>query len=237
MRARRAEGSAGGHSRAALAHVEIVRMRRRHLGGVLRIEERVYPRPWSRRLFESELDRPDNRSYVVALAPRRLWPVRKVVGYAGVMVQVGEAHITTVAVHPGEHRRKVATRLLIAVLEAALRLGADSATLEVRAANHGAQRLYSSFGFAPVGVRPGYYAETGEDALIMWAHDLQGEAFARRLRAEAERVDLPGGASGAPDHPVPWTKDRVGLAPDPAAAPDPRRRPDDGGGRGLRPGG
>jgi [ribosomal protein S18]-alanine N-acetyltransferase len=191
--------------RPALGDVEVTPMRRRHLRGVLAIERQVYPRPWSPGLFASELSQRDTRRYLVALSGRR------VVGYAGVMVAAGEAHVTTVAVHPQEHRRKVATRLMLALMEASRELGAEAATLEVRVGNKGAQRLYQGFGFAPVGIRPGYYAETGEDALIMWAHDLQGDAFGERLEFQRARLDAPGGASGAPDLPVPWVRGRVGL--------------------------
>jgi [ribosomal protein S18]-alanine N-acetyltransferase len=209
----REEAAAGpGGPRQALDAVEITPMRRRHLRGVLAIEQRVYPRPWSASLFSAELSQPDTRRYVVALAPRAGWPAsREVVGYAGVLLQVDEAHVTTVAVHPAHHRRKVATRLLLAVLREAVAMGAEAATLEVRTTNRGAQRLYSEFGFAPVGVRPRYYAETGEDAVIMWCHGLQSEAFAARLTTQEARLDAPGGASGAPDHEVPWVQGRIGL--------------------------
>lgn len=199
--------------RRALCDVAVIPMRRRHLRRVLRIESQVYPRPWSPALFAAEIDRRDSRRYFVAQAPTsaRMWPGRDVVGYAGFLLQVGEAHITTVAVDPRHHRRKVASNLLHALMSEARRIGAHAATLEVRVANRGAQRLYSGFGFAPVGVRPGYYAETGEDALIMWAQELQGPEMAERLAAQAERLSDPGGASGAPDLHVPWVKGRVGL--------------------------
>lgn len=202
-------------SRPALA-VALEPMRPRHLGQVLAIEESVYPRPWTSGVFMSELEAGASRRYYVATIrrPPGRMPVprlRRVVGYGGVLVQVGEAHVTTVAVHPREHRRKIATRLLLRLLEDARAMGADAATLEVRTANQGAQRLYRAFGFAPVGVRPGYYAETGEDALIMWAHELQGDEMAARLAEQARRVDEPGGASGQPDLEVPWVRGRVGL--------------------------
>lgn len=203
--------------RRSLSDVRVTLMRRRHLRQVLRIEAQVYPRPWSPQLFATELSRGDSRHYVVATvaSARRWWPARDVVGYAGILLQPGEtgtdAHITTVAVDPRQHRRKIASHLLLAVLGEARRVGAQAATLEVRVANRGAQRLYAHFGFAPVGVRPGYYAETGEDALIMWLHELQGPEMDARLAAQAARVSEPGGASGVPDLHVPWVKGRVGL--------------------------
>lgn len=202
--------------RPALTDVVVAPMRRRHLRGVLEIEQRVYPRPWSMQLFASELALPESRRYVVALAPVSTRSGRgrmhkQVVGYAGVLIGAGEAHVTTVAVHPEFHRRKIASRLLVALLDEARGLGANAATLEVRVANRGAQRLYGAFGFAPVGVRPGYYSETGEDALIMWAHDIRSAAYTRRLDEQRARLSEPGGSSGAPDHDVPHVKGRIGL--------------------------
>lgn len=197
--------------RSALTDVRIVRMRHRHLRRVMEIEESVYPRPWGHDLFASEIQRRDRR-YFVALARRASrWPGRQVVGYAGLLLQADEAHVATLAVHPAQHRRKVASRLLVSLLWAAVGLGAVSATLEVRTSNLGARRLYQAFGFAPVGVRPGYYAETGEDALIMWVHGLQGPEFAERLEEQRRRLHEPGGSSGTPDLHVPWVTGRVGL--------------------------
>ncbi|MBA2319064.1 MAG: ribosomal protein S18-alanine N-acetyltransferase [Euzebyales bacterium] len=192
------------------APVTVTRMRGRHLDGVLAIERKVYPRPWSPSLLRSELRQRGTRRYLVAL-DGRLPGRRRVVGYAGLLVQVGEAHVTTVAVHPAEHRRKIASRLLVRLLSQAIAMAADSATLEVRTTNPGAVRLYERFGFVSAGVRPGYYAETGEDALVMWAHGLLGEDFAARLAGVEAELDLPGGSSGAADLAVPWVRGRVGL--------------------------
>jgi len=212
--------------RAALSRLDVAPMRRWHLRQVLAIEQRVYPRPWSAVLFAAEMAARDTRRYVVALAPReevrgarRLG--RKVVGYAGVLVQVDEAHVTTVAVHPEHHRQKVATHLLLALMGEARRLGAKAATLEVRVANRGAQRLYQGFGFAPVGVRARYYAETGEDALIMWVHEIDQPAYDGVLAAQRARLELPGGTSGAPDYHVPWVQGRRGLQGSSSVAPEP----------------
>lgn len=199
--------------RTAMGTVSVAPLRRRHLRGVLSIEQLVYPRPWSPALFASELSQPDTRRYLVALdrATRGWLPWRAVVGYAGVMVSVGEAHITTVATHPHHHRRKIASRLLVRLLREARALGGQAATLEVRVNNRGAQRLYAAFGFAPVGVRPGYYSETGEDALIMWAYDINGDAYAELLAEQEARLDQPGGHSGFADYHVPWVRERSGL--------------------------
>ena len=74
--------------------VHLTPMRRRHVRSVLRIEEQVYPRPWSHTLFLSELALRSTRSYVVARVGRDL------VGYAGLMLSMEDGHVTTIAVHP-----------------------------------------------------------------------------------------------------------------------------------------
>jgi ribosomal-protein-alanine N-acetyltransferase len=167
--------------RAAL-DVSIVSMRRRHLRSVLRIESSVYPRPWSLGLFNSELSLKGSRSYRVAKVGSA------VVGYAGLMHVAGEAHVTTLAVDPQFHRCHVGSRLLLALARTAQGWGCTSLTLEVRMGNTPAQDLYRRFGFAPAGVRKGYYAETGEDALVMWAHDIDTPAYAERLREIEEGI-------------------------------------------------
>lgn len=171
--------------RGAPLPIELTQMRRRHLSQVLDIERRVYPRPWTMTLFLSEIVQRQTRFYVVARADRR------VVGYGGLMVVVDEAHVTNIAVDPDHHRQKVASRLLYALVTEARRRQATACTLEVRVANHKAQRLYSQFGFAPVGIRKNYYAETGEDALIMWAEGLRTPAYDQRLADLATRIPPP----------------------------------------------
>jgi ribosomal-protein-alanine N-acetyltransferase len=173
-----------GDQRFPLA-IDLQPMRRRHVPQVLDIERRVYPRPWTMTLFLSEIVQRSTRYYIVARVRRR------VVGYAGLMVFGDEAHVTNIAVDPDVHRRKVAARLLFALITEARRRGATACTLEVRVANHAAQGLYHQFGFAPVGIRKNYYAETGEDALIMWAEGLQTPAYAERLAALAARIPEP----------------------------------------------
>lgn len=165
--------------------VHIVALRRRHLRAVLRIEAQVYPRPWSLPLFMSELNLRTSRVYVAA----RIGGV--VVGYAGIMLAGDEAHITTLAVDPVWHRRKIATRLLAHLVRATLSEGARHLTLEVRMSNLAAQALYRRFGFEPAGVRKNYYAETNEDALIMWAYDLDTATAGERLSSIEAAVPGP----------------------------------------------
>lgn len=157
--------------------VRIVPMRRRHLRGVLRIEQQVYPRPWTFGLFLSEIGQRTTRLYLVARVGS------EVVGYAGLFRAVDDGHITTIAVDPAWHRHGIATRMLVALARGAIERGCANLTLEVRMSNSGAQALYQRFGFVPAGVRKGYYPETREDALVMWANDVDTPDYAARLAA------------------------------------------------------
>ena len=165
-------------SRTAPAEVRIAPMRRRHLRGVMAIEQRTNQRPWSLGLFMGELRMPTSRYYVVALDGH------EVVGFCGLMVTADEGHITNIAVHPD--RRRTVDRSPDDAGDDAPGDRARSCTgvtLEVRMSNTAAQELYRRFGFVPGGIRRNYYAEVGEDALIMWAHELDTEAYAERLAA------------------------------------------------------
>jgi ribosomal-protein-alanine N-acetyltransferase len=164
--------------------VHLTTMRRRHLRGVLRIENQVYPRPWSLGLFMSELAMRNGRIYLVA----RIGPT--VVGYAGLLFSVDDGHVTTIAVDPQWQRAKIGTRLLVELARRTIAAGARNLTLEVRVSNEPAQAMYRAFGFAPAGVRKGYYIETNEDAIVMWAHDVDSDEYAARL--DAIEAAIPG---------------------------------------------
>jgi len=158
--------------------VRVAVMTMAHIPEVVVIEQASSVQPWTIGMFTDELDHSDTRTYNVALMDG------VVVGFAGVLIQVGEAHVTNVAVDPVHRRRGIARALLLHTLRSVISMGATAATLEVRAANVGAQRLYHQFGFSPAGIRPGYYAD-GEGALIMWAEDISNEGYRRRLDAIA----------------------------------------------------
>ena len=164
--------------------VRITTMRRRHLRSVLRIENEVYPRPWSLGLFMSELAIRNGRIYLVARVGA------SVVGYAGMLFSIDDGHVTTIAVDPLWHRGKIGTRLLLHLLRRGIADGAKNFTLEVRMSNDGAQALYRRFGFVPAGVRKGYYIETNEDAMVMWVHDVDQPEYLARL--EEIELEIPG---------------------------------------------
>ncbi len=162
-------------SQDAALTVQIQPMKRRHIRSVLRIEQQVYPRPWSSSLFLSELALRSTRAYYVARVGRDL------VGYAGLMMTLDEGHVTTIAVDPRRHRAKIGTRLLLVLARDAIARGATALTLEVRMSNTAAQDMYRRFGFGPVGVRKNYYQEVNEDALVMWAYEIDQPEYAALL--------------------------------------------------------
>jgi ribosomal-protein-alanine N-acetyltransferase len=167
---------------AALS-IEICPMRRRHLRAVLRIEAANRHRPWSLGLFMSELGMKTGRVYAVARSGQA------VVGFAGLMFSGGDAHVTTISVREPWRRAGVGRRLMLLLARQARMRGSDALTLEVRAENTAAQGLYRAFGLAPAGVRKNYYSDLGEDALIMWVHDIDTDEYAQRLdRIEAAVV-------------------------------------------------
>jgi [ribosomal protein S18]-alanine N-acetyltransferase len=175
---RRSRGTDGIEASA----LEVTRMRRRHLRGVLAIERRVYARPWSPNLFAAEIADPNNRCYLVARQHK------DVIGYGGLICYGDEAHITNVAVDPMHQRRAVATRLLVELIAEGIEMGARAISLEVRVTNWTAQRIYARFGFRPVGIRRNYYQEVQEDALIMWTDDIRTTAYRQRLDAIADSL-------------------------------------------------
>ncbi len=98
-------------------------------------------------------------------------------GFIGLWLMVGEAHIVTVAVRERYRRLGIGERLVIAALELAMDAEQDEATLEVRASNEPAQRLYEKYGFARLGLRKRYYTDNNEDAVIMTTPPLTDAAF------------------------------------------------------------
>ena len=143
------------------------------LESVVMLEQASQPAPWSETVFRDELAA-DNRIYLVALDNDA------VVGFGGVMVVGDEAHTTNLLVSPTHRRHGLGRKLMAALVARAVERGARHLTLEVRTSNEAARALYAGLGLAPVGVRPGYYGT--EDALILWAHDIDRPTYLESLR-------------------------------------------------------
>jgi [ribosomal protein S18]-alanine N-acetyltransferase len=156
--------------------VEVEPMRRRHVRRVVHIDAQEHGDRWSPALFLAELRRGEaDRCYRVARADG------VVVGFAGMLFTGGDGHVTTIAVDVAHRRQGIASDLLAALAHDARRRGVDALTLEVRAGNEPAIALYRRFGFAPAGVRKGYYADNGDDALVLWAEGVTADDYAWRL--------------------------------------------------------
>ena len=130
------------------------------LDQVMAIERASFPFPWSTRFFLEELRVECARSLVVEIDAR-------VVAYVLFWLLPDEIDVHNVAVHAEFRRRGIGRVLLDQVVEQGRQRKLMQVTLEVRESNIPAQRLYRSMGFTHAGVRKGYYADNGEDALIM----------------------------------------------------------------------
>jgi len=143
----------------------IRRMNQMDIDGVLAVEEQSFTTPWSRDGFVTEMK--NELSYYLVMVDGG-----RIIGYAGMWIIVDEAHVTNVAIVPEYRGEKLGEKLMGALIEHAKGRGALSMTLEVRTSNAVAQSLYTKFGFCSRGIRRNYYAETQEDALIMWCDQL-----------------------------------------------------------------
>jgi ribosomal-protein-alanine N-acetyltransferase len=149
------------------------------LPAVHAIERASFSVPWPDDAYRNELLTNRLASYVVARAGDQT------VGFGGLWVMVDEAHITTFAVDPRWRRRGVGEWMLLGLLDRHAR----EATLEVRLSNMPARRLYEKYGFRPVGIRPRYYSDNGEDALIMTTDALASPAMRGRVATLRERLE------------------------------------------------
>ena len=162
--------------------VKIALMHRRDVRHVMPIEQRVYPRGWSKGVFVREIAQRDDpllshgegRQHARRLHGDAAWrPTRRT--------------SRTSRSRPSGSGTSSPRGLLLTQAAGGVVARREPLTLEVRPSNLGAQELYRQFGFAPAGMRKLYYRDPDEDGLIMWAHDIDQPAYLARLRAiEAE---------------------------------------------------
>lgn len=132
------------------------------LDQVMLLELACFSVPWTKEAFHSELEKNGLAHYIV------LEEDNEIIGYGGIWYVVDEGHITNVAIHP-EHRKKgLGKKLIESMVDAARSHEIVHMTLEVRKSNAAAIKLYECMGFKTAGIRPKYYTDNGEDALIMW---------------------------------------------------------------------
>ena len=147
------------------------------------IERASFSTPWPPQAYRQELETNRLAYYLVAQMGG------EIVAYGGIWLMVDEAHVTTFAVHPRYRRRRIGERLLLALLDMARDRHAREATLEVRLSNLAARRLYEKYGFRPVGIRPRYYSDNQEDALIMTTEPLAEPVMRDRIARLRAAVD------------------------------------------------
>ena len=167
-------------------------MRESDIPTVMSIERLSFPTPWPEAAYYYELRFGANARFLVLQRqqeePAQLpWYDRlrgrqpdppALIGYVGVRLRDAAAHISTIAVHPDWRGQGVGKLILLISLEEASRHGAQRVTLEVRASNTVAQKLYAQVGFTQIGVRPAYYQD-GEDGLTMLLEPLNEACLAR----------------------------------------------------------
>lgn len=145
--------------------MESIIVRQMELGdidSVLDIEENSFSIPWTRNAFVTELKKNKLAKYCVVVVDGN------VAAYGGMWLVVDEAHITNIAVHPKYRGKGIGKKIVEGLISEGQKINIYRMTLEVRRSNLTAQGLYRKLGFAPCGIRPGYYQDNGEDALIMW---------------------------------------------------------------------
>lgn len=136
-------------------------MSQEDIDGVLEVEAECFKIPWSKNSFEMELKNMAAR-YVVAKEDGI------VVGYGGVWLIIDEGHVTNIAVRKNYRGKQIGSEVLSALIEICKARNINSITLEVRVSNEPAKKLYAKYGFKEAGIRPKYYADNNEDAMIMW---------------------------------------------------------------------
>lgn len=135
---------------------------------VVDLEKESFHDAWGKSMLENELAN-SLTTYIIMEAEN------KNVGYAGFWNIAGEAQVTRVAICKNERGQGYGNLLSQELVLAAWKLGADSITLEVRESNLVAQKAYAKCGFVSSGIRPGYYQDTHEGAVIMWLHKKKEE--------------------------------------------------------------
>lgn len=140
----------------------IRKMEEYDLDRIMEIEKDCFTTPWSRESFLIEITTNLLARYIVA-------EVEGVVaGYGGIWMIAGEGHITNIAVETNYRKLGIGKKIVEGLINLSIAMGIESMTLEVRKSNISAQNLYKQYGFLSQGIRPNYYQDDNEDAIIMW---------------------------------------------------------------------
>jgi len=157
------------------------------LDSVVAMEKKIFETPWSADLFRYELRHDEKTIYLVIANGERL------LGYIGAQVIGQEIHVTNMAIEEESRRGGLGSALLLECIQIGLERGARWVTLEVRRGNDEALTFYRGFGLDELGLRQGYYTDTGEDAIIMATGDIRSRAYTEFLEGLTEKLAKAGG--------------------------------------------
>ena len=158
-------------------------MRETDIPIVQEIERHIFTTPWPRNAYYRELASKNSAHYIV------LRRDEEIVGYGGMWRMYDEAHVTTIGVRKDQQGKGYGRVVFAGLVQAAYDMGAKWVTLEVRASNDVAMRMYEAFGFKVIGRRRGYYTDDGEDAIVMWSDSVYSPRFRKTFEQNLERID------------------------------------------------
>jgi [ribosomal protein S18]-alanine N-acetyltransferase len=147
-----------------MQHLTISSMDETHIDSLLPIETSSFKNPWGKLSFLDEISNQDSHSYVLIISDKT---ENQVIAYSCLRQCIDELHILKIAVKRTHRRKGIAYRFLDDCLCAISKKGIKTVFLEVRPSNVAGLNLYRKLGFNIIGKRPKYYADTGEDAIIM----------------------------------------------------------------------
>jgi ribosomal-protein-alanine N-acetyltransferase len=146
--------------------IEIISTAMEDLDEILAIENSTFSMPWSKDVFVRELQIPISRNLVARIQKDRC---NEIAGYVTYWIIAGELQVHKICVREDLRKSGIASRLMTEMIKRSHHEGAALCSLEVGRSNEGAKRLYEKFGFEVTDIRPHYYAESGEDAMILCA--------------------------------------------------------------------
>ncbi|BAU10767.1 ribosomal-protein-alanine acetyltransferase [Leptolyngbya sp. NIES-3755] len=148
---------------------------------VLELDRICFDGLWTQDGYQREIDSPNSELIAITID-------NHLIGYGCFWAIVDEAHITIIGIHPNYRSQGLGKLILLALLDRACQREMKHATLEVRISNQSAISLYEKFQFKVAGQRKKYYADTGEDALILWRGGLQTAEFQKMLKEKSLEV-------------------------------------------------
>ncbi len=145
-------------------NISLRKMEERDIDRILEIEKKSFTSPWPRKSFEFEINSNLMARYIIVER------AGCILGYIGLWFMVDESHVVSIAVDPEYRENGLGKMLMEAGIIESMLAGMNAMTLEVRKSNIAAKKLYEKLGFNSVGIRPKYYEDNKEDAIIMWKY-------------------------------------------------------------------